>query len=81
MWASTRRHVADHSSDVRVAMPSQPPFDQERLIGGLQQVSPNLGAEATLDPGVLPANRENKGEPTGGLEKLTCSLRVSLSMF
>jgi hypothetical protein len=34
------------------------------------------GAGATLRFGVFPANRNKIGEPTSGLEPLTCSLRV-----
>ena len=50
-----------------------PPFDQGSFSGGLQYVGLGLGAEASLDSKVLPANLY-KREPTSGLEPLTAAL-------
>ena len=42
MWASTRRHVADHSSDVRVAMPSHLHSTKSASLAGCGKLAPAM---------------------------------------
>src|SRR5918997_3095286 len=42
MWASLRRHVADHSSDVRVAMPSHLHSTKSALLADYSKLAPAM---------------------------------------
>ena len=77
MWASPRRHVADHSSDVRVAMPSHLHSTKSASLAGCSKLAPAMVPRPLWLPELyLQIERKKRADERTRTADLT-SLRVS----